>query len=33
MPSPFAELIHALCQDFGVDTEYWDIWGHHHVVE
>ncbi|MBN9661685.1 MAG: 4-alpha-glucanotransferase [Acidobacteria bacterium] len=33
MPSPFAELIHALCRDFGVDTEYWDIWGHHHVVE
>lgn len=30
---PFAELIFALCQDFGVDTEYWDIWGHHHVVE
>lgn len=33
MPSLYAEPIRQLCQEFGIDTEYWDIWGHHHVVE
>ncbi|WP_321476525.1 4-alpha-glucanotransferase [uncultured Paludibaculum sp.] len=33
MPSSSADNIRLLCQEFGIDTEYWDIWGHHHVVE
>ena len=24
------DLLDALCQEFGVDREYWDIWGNHH---
>lgn len=24
------DLLDLLCQEFGVDREYWDIWGNHH---
>lgn len=24
------DLLDVLCQEFGVDREYWDIWGNHH---
>jgi 4-alpha-glucanotransferase len=24
------DLLDPLCQEFGVDREYWDIWGNHH---
>ncbi len=32
MKSPYAELLPPLCREFGIDMEYWDIWGHRHEV-
>lgn len=32
MPSFDEESIHQLCAELGIDTEYWDIWGHHHIT-
>jgi len=32
MTSPFAALLSPLCREFGIDEEYWDIWGKHHRV-
>ena len=33
MTISFAELLPPLCLEYGIDTEYWDIWGRHHVTE
>ncbi|MBI4891084.1 MAG: 4-alpha-glucanotransferase [Acidobacteria bacterium] len=33
MPSPFAPLLGPLCAEFGIDMEFWDIWGRHHATE
>ncbi|MBI5280127.1 MAG: 4-alpha-glucanotransferase [Candidatus Solibacter usitatus] len=34
MPSPpFSQLLPGLCREFGIDAEYWDIWGRHHLTE
>ncbi len=29
----FAPLLGSLCAEFGIDAEYWDIWGRHHQTE
>lgn len=33
MASSFAGLLGPLCSEFGIDTEYWDIWGRHHRTD
>ena len=33
MTSSFEALLGPLCREFGIDTEYWDIWGSHHRTE
>jgi len=33
MKSPYAELLPPLCREFGIDMEYWDIWGTRHETE
>lgn len=33
MTISYAELLPPLCRDYGIDTEYWDIWGRHHQTE
>lgn len=30
MASSYADLLGPLCGEFGIDTEYWDIWGRRH---
>jgi 4-alpha-glucanotransferase len=33
MTSSYEALLGPLCREFGIDTEYWDIWGNHHPTE
>ena len=33
MNPSFADLLPGLCRQYRIDTEFWDIWGHHHRVE
>lgn len=33
MASSYADLLGPLCSEFGIDTEYWDLWGRHHRTD